>query len=264
MPISPGFRLFLTYNYMKQNQNWNGWNNAASELNEDKIILTDFYTVNVQYMANRNWGITLEAPVWNRFFKTTADDGTLTSVDHLSSGDIRLMGMYTGISEDMSTGIQFGLKLPTGPFNLSLMDRDTQIGTGTTDLLLGAYQMSQDKGWGWNAQELWQHALNPRDGYRPGDSFDLSFGAHYDNLLNEFKIVPMMQLEASYRSSDSGVNADPSNTGYFRLYLSPGIEVKFNEKIQLFADVKIPVATHVSGYQLVAPVLLDVTVGYQL
>ena len=264
MPISTGLSLHFTYNYMDQYQNWNGWNSSASYLNEDKIIRSEFYSLNFQYMLNRSWGFMVEAPFWNRYFKTTSDDGEFSSVNHFSVADVRLMGIYTGISEDMSIGVQFGLKLPTGPYNQSLLDRDTQIGSGTTDLLLGGYQMEQENGWGWYAQMMWQHAFNYKDGYKPGDSFDVSYGAHYDRFLNTYKIVPMLQLAASFRGSDKGMNAEPENTGYFRLYLSPGIEVKLNNQVQIYGNFKIPLVTHVTGYQLVAPALIDVTVGYRI
>ena len=79
----------------------------------------------------------VEAPVWSRYFKTTDDAGNPTSANHTSFADVRVLGMYTGISEDMSTAIQFGLKLPTRPFNQSLMEGDTQIGSEATDLPLG-------------------------------------------------------------------------------------------------------------------------------
>ncbi len=263
MVISPGFRFFWTYNYMDQNQNWNGWNSAAPGLNQDKIIRSEFYNLNALYTLDRSWGLMVEAPVWNRYFQTTTDDGNPVSASHLSLADVRLMGIYTGISEDMSIGIQFGLKLPTAPYNLSLLDRDTQIGTGTTDLLLGGYWMRQQGGWGWFAQVMLQHALYYKDGYRPGDNFDFATGAHYDNLLQLYKIVPMLQLDVSYRTADSGVNADPDNTGYIRIYISPGVEVKLTDHIQLFGNLKIPVVAHVTGYQLVAPVLVDFTIGYQ-
>jgi len=249
---------------MDQYQNWNGWSSASSGLNEDKIIRSDFYTLNALYTVDRSWGIMVKAPVWNRYFQTTADDGNLSSVSHLSLADMRIMGIYTGLSEDMSIGIQFGLKLPTGSYNLSLLDRDTQIGTGTTDLLLGGYWMRQQNGWGWFTQLMWQHAFNYKNDYRPGDSFDFAVGAHYDNLLHSYKIVPMLQLDVSYRNADSGVNSDPANTGYTRVYISPGLEVKLNDQIQLFGNLKIPLITHVTGYQLVAPVLVDLTIGFRI
>ncbi len=262
MPIAEGYRTYLLYNFMDQAENWSGWQGAAPSLNDDKEIRTNFYTLGFQYMASRDGGIMVEAPVWDRYFRTTDDAGDITAVDHRSIGDIRVIGMYTGISEDMSTGIQFGLKLPSGPFNQSLLDRDTQIGTGTTDLLLGGYQMGQENGWGWYTQVLWQHSLDTRDGYRPGDSFDLTAGVHYDNLLRQYKIVPTIQLIASFRGEDSGPNSDPANTGYERLYISPSIEVTPVANFSFYADLRIPVATYMRGYQLVAPSLISLTAEF--
>ena len=263
MPIAAGYRLSLLYNFMDQTSDWNNWQSASASLNDDKQIRTSFYTLGFQDMLNREWGITIEAPLWSRYFKTTDDEGGMASVNHEALGDIRVMGMYTGLSSDMLTGIQFGLKLPTGPFNQSLMDRDTQIGSGTTDGLLGAYQMGQENGWGWYAQALWQHAFDSREDYRPGDSFDFSIGAHYDNLLAKFTIIPMLQLIASFRGTDSGVNADPQNTGYERLYVAPSVEVNLSRQLNLYGDLRIPIATHVNGYQLIAPALLSATMSFK-
>jgi len=264
MATSAGLRAFIIYDYMNQYKNWNGWRSAASDLNDDKTIRTNFYTLSMQDMVSREWGVMLEIPAWNRYFQTTDDAGNLASVIHTSLADIRVLGMYTGISEDMSTAIEFGLKLPTGPYNQSLMDRDTQIGTGTTDLLLGGYRMGDLNGWGWFSQAMWEHAFSSRDGYRPGDSFDISVGVHYDNLMSTYKIVPMVQIAASFRASDSGPSSDPVNTGYERFYISPGVEANLTQGVQLYADVRIPLFTHVTGYQLVAPTLVEFTLGYNL
>ncbi len=262
MPTSAGFGAYLQYNYMDQSRNWGNWKGASADANQDQEIRTHFYTLGVQFMADRDWGFMAEAPVWNRYFRTTNDDGDIASATHTSFGDIRLMGMYTGLSEDMSTGLQFGMKLPTGAFHESLLDRDTQIGTGTTDLLLGGYQMGQEKGWGWYAQVMWQRAFNTRDGYRPGDSFDVNVGAHYDGLLNSLRIVPVLQIQGSFRGIDGGDNSDPDNTGYERLYITPGLQVVATTHFTLYGDLRIPLMTHVRGFQLVAPSLVNLTMGY--
>ncbi|HEY9166576.1 MAG TPA: hypothetical protein VIS48_10485 [Candidatus Kryptonia bacterium] len=262
MPISAGYRISLMYDFMDQGKDWSNWHGASADLNDDKEIRTSFYTLGVQDMITRDWGVMIEAPLWDRYFKTKEDGGGAAGVDHEAFGDTRVMGMYTGLSEDMSTGIQFGLKLPTGPFNQSLMDRDTQIGSGTTDLLLGGYQMGQEDNWGWYAQALWQHSFDARDGYRPGDSFDFSIGAHYDNLLETYRIVPMLQLIASFRDIDSGVNSDPSNTGYDRLYLAPSVQVNLSQMVNLYGELKIPVVTHVRGYQLISPALFSAVASF--
>jgi len=262
LPISPGFRSYLLFNYMDQLDNWNNWGNAPSLLNGDKEIRTSFYTLGLQYMFDRDWGVTVELPYWDRFARLTDDDGEVVSSSHDALSDVRVIGMYSGLSADMSTGIEFGLKIPTGPFNQPLLDRDTQIGSGTTDLLLGGYRMGQESGWGWYTQVMWQHAFNERDGYRPGDSFDANVGIHYDNLLNEFHVIPMFQLIGSFRAKDSGVEADPDNTGYSRLYLSPSLELIPDARINIYFDLRIPILTRVSGYQLVAPSLVSATFGY--
>ena len=124
--------------------------------------------------------------------------------------------------------------------------------------------MGQEKGWGWFAQVLWQHALNTREEYRPGDSFDMSGGIHYDNFLGTLPVVPMVQLEASFRGMDGGVNATAENTGYERLYLSPGLEIVVTSHFSIYGDVRIPLLTHVRGYQLIAPALVSVALGYNL
>ncbi len=104
--------------------------------------------------------------------------------------------------------------------------------------------------------------FDSREGYRPGDSFDFSIGAHYDELLTKYSVIPMLQVVASFRGTDSGVNADPQNTGYARLYVAPTLEVNLSQQINLYGDLRIPVMTHVNGYQLTAPALFSATMSF--
>lgn len=262
MPTTSGFSISLHYDYMNQSQDWGAWHHASPEVSDDKDIRTSFYTLGFQYMPTREWGFMVEAPVWDRYFETIGNGGKIAAVDHTSLGDVRITSIYTGLSEDMSTGLQFGVKLATGPTDQSLMDRDTQIGSGSTDLLLGGYRMGQENGWGWYGQVVWQHAFNSHDGYRPGDDLDLSTGIHYDRLLEELRIIPLLHLVASFRGIDNGPKANPGNTGYERVFVSPGVELVASGNLRLFGDWKIPIVTHVRGHQLVAPALFSVTMGY--
>jgi hypothetical protein len=257
MATSTGIYISLQYSYMNQNQNWHLSSSAPADSNLDREIRTGFYTLGFQYMQSRKWGVIAEVPLWDRFFSTLEDNGNPISAQHYAFGDVRLLVMYSGFSEDMSTALLFGLKLPTGPFDQSLFDRDTQIGTGTTDILFRGYQMKQNPSWGWFVQGSWQHALNTREGYRPGDSFDMNIGFHYDRLVKNSVIIPTLQVIGSIRGSDSGVNSEPDNTGYQRIFVAPGVEVQISSKMQLFGDIRIPLFTHVRGYQLVAPLLLN-------
>ena len=114
--------------------------------------------------------------------------------------------------------------------------------------------MGQENGWGWYAQAMWQHAFNARDGYRPGDSFDINGGVHYDGLLNSLGIVPVIQLRGRSVGIDSGENRTRIIQD-MEDCISPGIEVVATNHLRLYADLRIPLVTHVRGDQLVAPAL---------
>ena len=68
----------------------------------------------------------------------------------------------------------------------------------------------------------------------------------------------MAQVIFSERTSDSGSNANPDDTGYQRLMLSPGIEFHIHP-VKIYADAEFPVFQHFTGNQLAAPVLFKLS-----
>ena len=258
-PSCRGGTAFLEFDHMDQNRNWSGTSRAPAADNADKRIRTDVFTLGGQVMFSRSWGVMGELPVWNRSFST--DDGPgVQTFRHAALGDVRLMGVYSGFSKDMSTGVLFGLKLPTGDFTYPNFDRDVGIGTGTTDLILGGYHLgalSKDAAFTYFAQATWQHALAPRAGYRPGDDVNGAFGVYYEPgaVGDRLALVPLVQLIGSHRNRDSGTQAVPEDTGYTRLLVAPGMEVKA-AAWKLYGDVELPIYQQVNGNQLTAPVLL--------
>lgn len=261
MPIQSGFSAFFQYSFMDQSQNWHGSSSASAALNADQDIRTHFLTFGARYMFNRAWGVMARLPVWERYLRTTDATGRIVSAEHLSLSDATLMGLFTGLSDDMSTGLELGVKLPTGPHQLSGFDPDTQPGYGSTSLLVGAYHIDQETDWGWWAQALVRNALYAYQNYRPGNSYNVSIGAHYDALKN-FHVVPSLNLIASIRSSDGGSAADPANTGFFRFFAAPGVEVLLWRGLNVYGEFEIPVYTYTHGYQLVAPWLVSATLSY--
>ena len=111
-------------------------------------------------MFNREWGVMARLPYANRNFTTdTGPPGGVQTFNSKEFGDLEVMGMYTGFFEDMSTGVMFGLKLPTGPYTAPGLDRDSQIGTGSTDLILGGFHrgmITGDNAWQYFSQIRWQ------------------------------------------------------------------------------------------------------------
>ena len=262
-PSGVGGMAFLNYDYQNQNQGWNG--NSSAPTADDKKIETHFVAAGLQYMFNRSWGAQIEIPVVNRTFDSA---GNAASLNWTGLGDIKLKGIYTGFSEDMSSGLTFGVKLPTGSYShteaLGDIDRDTQIGSGSTDILVGGFHRARfgSSHWNWFAQaELDLPALKQGD-YRPGIEADAAAGIYYDGLsLGRAKISPVAQIIGSWRGRDNGAAAAPDDSGYQRVLLSPGIEVHLHP-VKIYADVELPVYQNMNGNQLVAPALFKMSVSY--
>ncbi len=267
LPTGAGGMAYLQYDYQDQNRDWNGTSTAPAASNGDKEIETHFTTLGLQYMFNGSWGAQVELPYDFRYFKGTDSSSVVTSRNWNQLGDIRVEGIYTGFFADMSAGVTFGLKLPTGNFNFdpALVDRDTQLGTGSTDILLGGFyrgNLTKDEKWDWFAQALLDVPTLTQDQYRPGVELDSAAGIDYKGFsLGRVRISPVAQAIFSFRSSDSGSAADPSDSGYERVLLSPGIEFHIHP-VKIYADAEIPVYQHFTGNQLAAPVLFKLSMSY--
>ena len=296
-----GGRIFFEFWSQNQTQNYVGSSKAPAALNFDKNLNTQWYNVGLSYNFNRDWGIMIRVPsTVNRALTTETDflfPGQIQTFNSKSFGDLEIMGVYTGFSPDMSNGLIFGLKLPTATFTALGMDRDNQIGTGSTDLILGAFHrglLSGDNAWQYFSQAVWrqpfayQSAIDPQgffDGngnllqtYHPGMQVDGAVGIVYNNwyhVLGFDKITPLAQVIVSHKDSDSGTGSDPLNSGFDRVMLSPGIEFTKvldeanNKVLKTYFDIEIPVyyranAANNAGTQgqLVAPYLIKLVTSY--
>ena len=101
--------------------------------------------------------------------------------------------------------------------------------------------------------ETWENAV--RDHGRPNRILG--------NLPYSSASLMVAQILESYRAQDNGNNASsPVASGFERIFLSPGLELDFNS-IMLYADAELPVYEHITGNQLVAPVLVKFIVAYR-
>jgi hypothetical protein len=267
LPNGAGGMAFLQYDFMDQNHNWSGTSQAPAANNDDKKLESQFTTLGLQYMFNGSWGVQAELPYTFRYFKGTDGGGNIASHNWGGLGDIRVQGIYTGFFADESAGVTFGLKLPTGNFHedTDLVDRDTQIGSGSTDILLGGFyrgNLDANQNWDWFAQGQLDVPTLVQNEYRPGVELDAAAGIDYKGFsVGRVRISPLAQILFSERTSDSGANADPDNSGYQRILLSPGIEFHIHP-VKIYADVEIPVFQNITGNQLTAPVLFKLSMSY--
>lgn len=256
LPEGTGGTAFLEYDLLNQTENWSGTSSSPAAANDDKNVRSDFYTAGLQYMFDRDWGVNLAVPYTDRLF-ITEDGGTLDSFHHDSLGDVRLMAMYTGFSDDMSSGLEFGLKFATGDYTYRGIDRDTSIGTGTTDLILGAFDQESLDGenlWTGFGQLHYDRALAAHAGYRPGNELDAAAGVYYAGWQfgRSSSVAPVLQLLLSDRLRDTGVNAANGDSGYLRMLIAPGLELDLG-KVRFYGDIELPIYQDVNGQQVVAP-----------
>ena len=263
---------FVDYDYQDQDHNWSGTSEAPAADNGDKDIRTSWYTLGYQQMFNRSWGVRFELPYEDRHFVTTggATGSDIVTLDFSGLGDMRIEGIYTGLSPDLSRGLTFGLKLPTGSYTANDayqdIDRDSEIGSGSTDLLFGGYDrftIDADYGWSGFTQALLDLPVLSQVQYRPGAEVDASVGAYYAGFrVGGMLITPIGQLKASVRGRDTGANAmNPAASGFERLMLAPGVEFDLHP-LKLYADVERPVYQRFTGNQLAAKALFRVNVSY--
>lgn len=268
LPQGTGTQLFYQASYLDQTDNWSGTSSAPAVNNDDKHIRTLFQSVGLRHMFNRDWGLSVDVPYDGRHF-ATLNDGIAQVANHGEIGDIRITGMYTGFSDDMSSGLTLGLKLANGDWKVPGFDRDTQLGTGSTDLLLGGYRQlrlgGMDSRWSGFAQALLDTPMSTQGGYRPGTELDGAFGAYPDSwrLAPGMRLTPLLQVLISLRRADSGENASPGNSGYSRLLAAPGLELRVRH-LRVFADIEAPLWQNVRGDQLIAPWQAKLTVSLRL
>ncbi|MGA2785994.1 MAG: hypothetical protein ABSF60_00560 [Verrucomicrobiota bacterium] len=270
-PNGAGGMAYLQYDFQDQDRNWSGTSQAPSANNPDKQIETDFFTAGFQYMFNSSWGVQLEVPYDYRTFKTTsaAPGNPITTINWGALGDIRLEGLYTGFFADQSAGVTFGVKLPTGDWTFNNgfgdVDRDSEIGTGSTDILLGGFyrdNLDRNQKWDWFAQLQLDVPVLIQAQYRPGVELDTAAGIDYKGFsLGRVKISPVAQAIFSERTSDSGNAANPDNSGYQRILLSPGVEFHIHP-VKIYADAEFPVFQNFTGNQVAAPVLFKVSLSF--
>lgn len=252
----------------------------------EKDTINRYLNLGITYRPNADWGFTAVVPWVSRNHTTYGDqDAPFTPAeiapDQISGvafsgiGDVKLIASYQGFLPTRNVGVQFGLKLPTGryggqdedtgvvtghptrfqsgPMAGDALDTSLQAGTGSTDLIVGAYwyqAISQDFDAYANVQ--YQTAIaekldRPGANYRPGNQFTATAGLRYEANPTW---VPQLQLNLLRKSRDQGAFADTFDTAGTVAYLSPGITVSLKKNLQLYGFVQLPVYSHLEGYQL--------------
>jgi hypothetical protein len=269
------------FHRLNQNQQRYGTGSASSALINKQLAAgqeveaftqTETVTASLMY-SDTDWGINAQLPYVTRThgtYGTTAPLGSSYSTSSDSGiGDIKILGRYNGFSEEQTSGIIAGLKLPTGNtganFNAGTaagqpLDAGLQIGTGSTDIILGGYTTGAIASYGWFAQGTIQHAIATKPAlgnldYRPGDALSINTGIRYAGF--GARVSPMLQLNIIKRQADTGaltVPLDPITgvpvSGGTLAYLAPGVSVRLGGGASVYSFIQLPLYQKVSSLQL--------------
>jgi hypothetical protein len=288
-----GWRLTLEYDFIDQTQLRTGTGaisepavgqiNSAGGAQEIERRTTNRYTTaGVGYTPTADWNFRMLVPYIDRSHSTYGDSPNPLSQGDLSGsslnglGDIKLIASWQGLLPTHNLGLQIGVKLPTGDYgggpsaSGAVVGRDPtlftsgpaagvpvdaslQPGTGSTDIILGAFYyqpVSQDFDAFANGQ--FQSAVaekldQPGADFRPGNTSTLTVGLRYEA---DPEIVPQVQINLIHKSKDQGYLADVTDTAGLVAYLSPGVTVHAAGNLYLYGFLQIPLWSNLSGYQL--------------
>jgi hypothetical protein len=275
----PGARLGLRYEYFDQTQLRTGTrilDRATLEFPHDEEIqqrtLNRSTWLDLDYGANAAWGLRVSLPRHDRFHTTIVDGDTDISTSRASGlGDARVLVRYQQPGLARGFALQFGLKLPTGRFDQNFaagpqagerLDRGLQLGTGTTDLLLGAswFARPMERVGCFLSAQLDQ-PLAARAAFLPSASLTLSGGVRW---LNPSRFTPQLQFNVKTETREHGAAADTANSGGTLAHLSPGLTAELTRHTHAYAFVQLPVYQRVNGLQLEPRWFLTVGVWWQL
>jgi hypothetical protein len=268
-----GWRINIQNDYLHQDELRSGTRsvNGVPEGNElERETLNRYITTGISYSPNARWSVNLLVPYVMRThstygeFDSTEELPALTTSRSSSLGDIKLIASYQGILPTHNLGIQLGVKLPTGRYGDSVkfnagpdqgepLDASLQPGTGSTDVIVGAYYyraISQNFDMFANGQfqSAVKHRVDePDNDFRPGNSTTLNLGVRY---AGSPRWQPQLQVNLLHKSRDQGALADIESTAGNVAYLSPGLTAKVLPRVQMFGFFQVPVYSNLYGYQL--------------
>ena len=270
---STGWRINLEYDFINQNQLRSGTSPAYSVPDGTELehqTISRYLSLGVSYSPSADWNAFLWVPYVMRShttygtFESDQPLPPLSGSNSSSIGDVKFLGTYRGLLPTHNLGIQLGVKLPTGAYYDSVLfstgpnagtplDASLQPGTGSTDVIVGAYySQAVSKDWDLYANASYQAAVaekldQPGNNFRPGNLVTASFGARY--AANPVW-VPQIQVNLSRKMSDQGALADTEDSAGTVAYISPGIAVSVLHNLQLYGFVQLPVYSRLQGYQL--------------
>ena len=234
-----------------------------TQLNNDPTQFSrDFYQI-AELWSGWDIGKRLQLIVFvpYNFNHQNSDDG-IKNKDGI--GDIALLANYkvfgkisannNSISQQLWLGA--GVKLPTGKFNIEdptavdvAAEANTQIGSGSTDVMLNAMYNIHIKSFGISTVANYKINTTNKDEYRFGNKFSANSFAYYSFFPSAKTVItPNLGLLFQHSTSNTLQGNKVNLTGGNLLSAAAGIEVGFN-KITIGLNTQLPISQSFSEGQ---------------
>jgi hypothetical protein len=283
-----GWRMTLESDFIDQDQLRGGSSpaTAAQVVNNpsdpalgggevERQTINRYLTLGINYSPTAAWNFNLVLPWVSRSHTTygtqlapfAASDVAPEQISGATVsglGDIKLITSFQGLLPTHNLGLQLGIKLPTGAYGTRVkfqsgpwtgepLDASLQAGSGSTDLIVGAYYyqaISQnfDAFINGQYQAAIAHAQDqPGNDFKPGNAANISFGLRYEA---DPHWIPQLQINLTHKNADEGALADAPDTEGTVAYLSPGVTVQAAARLHVYGFVQVPVFSRLDGYQV--------------
>lgn len=275
---TPGTTFSLRYDYVPQTNYLTGTrpvDRAAfappSEREIERRTDNHYVTLSLDHSIDSDWAIEIQLPFLARPHSTVLETTSgLTRSVTAGLGDVRLAARFQGFGGAGISGVQFGLKLPTGDIHQRFSngpgagdeaDRGLQPGSGTLNLFLGFYHFGRlVENVDYVAQLGGEVPVTDGDRYRPGTAGTASLGLNYTRWRT---ITPQVQLNFRASGRDRGDNADFERSGGETLYVAPGLAARLAYNVSAFTIVQVPLYQRVVGFQLVPRATVSFGLNYR-
>jgi hypothetical protein len=264
----PGLRMDFRFEYIDQDQPRAGSGKVPFgqiRRHHDEIrTINRNYIVTLDYTVSADWGVVATIPLVDRSHAHIHNHGgarLLEQWDFRELGEMQVLGRRQWMNESASAqtlsffGVNFGLKLPTGDFDVrnrngDLAERSLQPGSGTTDALLGGFyshvmpELSTSclcKAWP-KCRWLSESTTSPVSDSHSMRAFDMSSRTPWVSAATE---------RAESRPRRGTRSRAGRHWRQFR-FVSPGASYVIAPKTQIYAFVQKPIYQYVNGVQITA------------
>jgi hypothetical protein len=224
-------------------------------------LAVDVAVTNVVFGLNSDFTLTLGIPYVT---KRLDRPGTASTLNSEGLGDAPLIAKYrfyqnTGLAKTTEASALFGFELPTGRDGVrdggALLPMPLQPGSGSLDTIVGGAITRVDGRWLGSASVIGK--LNSEaSAYRFGDMLRADVGGHYRALparyerFDQLTVNLVAELNSVWLARDSAAGNRVEDSGGFKVFATPGVQVILNRFLLFEAAVQLPVVMDLNGSQL--------------